>query len=272
VDDRGTRVAAAVAEGAYVALLEQPLDGHEPIVCCRAANGDPVRRPRAADYPSVRVTDAQEPCPACGAIDYDLYTPFEEWRGGRRDPNRTMVPNSVVSRRVCGHEEPEGTFMRTRSQPDESEDEATLAARIARARKRRWLSDAMTLRAARFPIYGADGWPARVVGSGSRGDELTEIKIHHYENPDGDPYAGDQPRIEITTQRDELHHSGPLGEARQTLESWIQRGSGAARWPDAPHAAITLWLEARRRERRAAVLGAIRSEQLITIDGAPRGR
>jgi hypothetical protein len=78
VDDRGTRVAAAVAEGAYVAMLEQPLDGHEPIVCCRDAGGAPVRRPWAHDYPSVRVTDAQEPCPACGAIDYDEYTPFEE--------------------------------------------------------------------------------------------------------------------------------------------------------------------------------------------------
>jgi hypothetical protein len=63
MDDPGTRVAA----GAYVAVLEQPDDGYEPIVCCRDAAGQPVRRPWAADYPSVRVTDAEEPCPACGA-------------------------------------------------------------------------------------------------------------------------------------------------------------------------------------------------------------
>lgn len=67
VDDRGVRVSAAVAEGAYVAVLGQPEDGSNPIVCCRDVAGEVVRRPRAADYPSVRVTDAQGACPACGA-------------------------------------------------------------------------------------------------------------------------------------------------------------------------------------------------------------
>lgn len=272
VDDQGTRVAAAVAEGAYVAILEQPIDGHEPIVCCRDAGGEPVRRPWADDYPSVRVTDAEEPCPACGAVDYDEYTPFEEWRGGRGGPNGTTIPNPVVSCRVCGHEEPEGTFFGIRSQPDESEDEATRAARLARARvqqrKHRWLSDAMTLRATQFPIYGADGWPAQLGGSGSQGDQLTEITIYHYETPDADPYAGDRPRLTITTKCDELHAGETLHEARRALEDWISRDSGAAQWPDASRAAITLWLRARERESRAAVLGAVQSEQLITIDGA----
>jgi hypothetical protein len=272
VDDRGTRVDAAVAEGTYAAIVEQPIDGHEAIVCCRDAGGEPVRRPWADDYPSVRVTDAEEPCPACGAIDYDEYTPFEEWRGGRGGPNGTRIASPVVSCRVCGHEEPEGVFMSTRSQPDESEDEAMRAARIARFRaqhrKRRWLSDAMTLRATQFPIYGADGWPARLGGSGSQGDQLTEITVYHYETPDADPYAGDRPRLAITTKRDELHAGEMLSEARQMLENWIREDAGAARWPDASRAAITLWLRARDRERRAAVLGAVRSEQLIAIDDA----
>ena len=46
VDDRGVRVPAAVAHEAYVAVLEQPDDGSEPIICCRDADGRPVRRPR----------------------------------------------------------------------------------------------------------------------------------------------------------------------------------------------------------------------------------
>jgi hypothetical protein len=61
VDDRGERVAATVGQGAYAALLNEPLDGHEPIVCCRDADGELVRRPWAQEYPSVRVADAQEP-------------------------------------------------------------------------------------------------------------------------------------------------------------------------------------------------------------------
>lgn len=271
VDDRGTRVAAAVAEGAYAALLEQPIDGYEPIVCCRDANGDPVRRPWAADYPSVRVTDTQEPCPACGATDWDEYTPFEEWRGGRGGPDGTRVPSPVVSCRVCGHEKEEGVFITRRSRSDESEDEAARAARIARLgaqqRKRRWLSDSTTLRAAHFPIYGADGWPARIGGNGSQDDQLTEITIYHYETPDADPYAGDPPRLTITTKRDKLRAGEMLGDARRALEDWIGRSAGAARWPDASHAAITLWLRARDRERRGAVLDAVQSEQLVAIDG-----
>src|SRR6185295_12419797 len=49
----------------------------EPIVCCRDDAGRPVRRPLPAAYPSVRVTDTDEPCPACGAIDYEEYVPTE---------------------------------------------------------------------------------------------------------------------------------------------------------------------------------------------------
>jgi hypothetical protein len=98
VDERGARVAATVGEGAYAAVLEQRNDGHGAIVRCRDADGVPVRRPRAADYPSVRVTDAEDSCPACGAIDWDEYMPFEEWRAGHGSKvDGTHVPNPVVS-------------------------------------------------------------------------------------------------------------------------------------------------------------------------------
>jgi hypothetical protein len=53
----------------------------------------------------------QEPCPACGAIDFDEYRPFEDWRGGEVHPDGRTVPTPVVSCRVCGHEEAEGIVM-----------------------------------------------------------------------------------------------------------------------------------------------------------------
>jgi hypothetical protein len=272
VDDRGERVAASVGDGAYVAVLEQPNDGREAIVCCRDAAGDPVRRPWAGEYPSVRVTDTEEACPACGAIDWDEYTPFEEWRGGSAGPNgSTIRPNPVVSCRVCGHEEPEGFFYAL-SDSDESEDEATRAARLARARaeqrKHSWLSGVLTLRATEFPIYAAESWPARLGGSGSRGDELTQITVEHYGSPDADPFAGDRPRLMVITKRGESGSGQVLQDARDALESWVDRMLSGSEWPDASHAAITLWLRARERERRAAVLNAERSERVLTIDGA----
>jgi hypothetical protein len=116
---------------------------------------------------------------------------------------------------VCGHEEGDGTFFGAVS--DDTEDEATREARIARAhmRMQRWYSDTMTLRAVTFPIYAAERRPM-IGGTGLRGDQLTNLTICHYDTADADPYAGDRPRLEITTSNDGTHRGGELREARQT--------------------------------------------------------
>ncbi len=270
VDDRGKRVAARAGGGAYAAILDQPNDGHEPIVCCRDAGGAPVRRPLLADCPSTLVTDAEVPCPACGAIDYEECVPAERWRGGRPGPNGTTIPNPIVVCRRCGQQEREGTFFGPMASSGDEEDEAARDARVASARAQRWYANAMTLRAVTFPIYAAEGWPAVIGGSGSRDDELVSLTVDHYDNSDADPCAGDLPRIEITTSNDDWPLNDELRQARSTLHSWLQNRDGGSSWPDASHAAITLWLAARDRESRAKVLAAARSDQLIGIDGAPQ--
>jgi hypothetical protein len=273
VDDRGARIDAAVAGGAYVAVLEQPNDGHEPVVCCRDATGSPVRRPLPADYPSTPVDDADVPCPACGAIDYEECVPTDSWRGGRPGPDGAVIPNPIVVCRRCGQEERVGTFFAAASSAEEEEDEATRETRMARARAsarvHRWYSTAMTLRALTFPIYAAVGWPVLIGASGSRADQLTSLAIDHYDTPDPDPYSGDQPRFEVTTSSVDEHVTDPLSHARWTLASLLSR-DGPAEWPDASHAAITLWLAARDRGTRATVLDAVRSEQPINLDGSPQ--
>ena len=274
VDDRGERVEAGVGGGAYVAVLQQPNDGHEPVVCCRDPTGTPVRRPLPADYPSTPVDDAGVPCPACGAIDYEERVPSEPWRGGTPGPDGTVIPNPIVVCRQCGHEEGEGRFFAVGAACDEDEDEAARKARVARAREHarvgRWLSNEMTLRALTFPVYAAEGWPAVIGGSGSHGDNLTSLTIDHHDTPQADPYAGDRPRFEITTSREGPPASDELGQARWTLHSWLQNNDDDARssWPEASRAAVTLWLAARDRTVRANVLAAVRSEKLISIDGA----
>lgn len=272
VDDRGRQVPPAVAHGAYIALLEQPNDGEEPIVCCRDSAGDPVRRPWAADYPSVRVTDAEEPCPACGATDYDEYTPFEHWRGGQRSANGTISPHPVVSCRACGHEEREYGFMRSVSEGPEGEDDETRAARMAtaraRQRHRQWATAATTLAGASFPIYGAEGWTGRLGGSGGRDGQCTEVTVKHYDTPYADPWNGARPRLTVTTELGALHPHEAVERARSRLESWVA-DEETARWPDASRAAMTLWLRGRDRQRRATVLSAVRSEQHLTINDTP---
>ncbi|HWE10891.1 MAG TPA: hypothetical protein VG325_16190, partial [Solirubrobacteraceae bacterium] len=276
VDDRGERVVAGVGGGAYAAVLEQPNDGHEPVVCCRDAIGTAVRRPLPADYPSTPVDDADVPCPACGEIDYEEPVPTEQWRGGTPGPDGTVIPNPIVICRRCGHEEREGTFFAGGAACDDDEDDAAREARVARAREhtavRRWLSTTMTLRALTFPVYAAEGWPAVIGGSGSHGDRLTSLTIAHHDTPDADPYAGDRPRFEITTSREDSPVNGELHQARWTLDGWLHNNDDDARssWPEASPAAVSLWLAARDRTVRGKVLGAVRSEQPISIDGTPK--
>jgi hypothetical protein len=56
IDDRGERVMATIGEGAHAAVLEQPNEGYEPVVCCRDVRGAPFTRPWA-DRLSERVGD-----------------------------------------------------------------------------------------------------------------------------------------------------------------------------------------------------------------------
>jgi hypothetical protein len=215
------------------------------------------------------------PCPACGAIDYEERVPTESWRGGRPGPNGKVIPNPIVVCRRCGQEEPEGTFYAAQVSAQDDEDDATREARIARARDHarvgRWYSNTMTLRALTFPVYAAEGWPAVIGGSGSHGDRLTSVTIDHYDAPDADSSAGDRPRFEITTSREDSALSDELRQARWTLRSLLQNDDGDARssWSEASHAAVTLWRAARDRTARGKVLAALRSEQLISIDGTP---
>ena len=267
VDDTGARVAAVVRAGAYAAVLEQPIDGQEPVVCCRDRAGSPVRRPLAGEYPGSLVVDADEPCPACGAIDYEECRPTEQWRGGSPGHGGTTIPSPIVVCRRCGHEEPEGTIMRLVSPGDE--DEEVRAARIARARAERrvhgWYRNKITLLAVMFPIYAAEGWPAQINGSGSHGDELTELTIAHTDNEDTE-LSEESPRIEVTTSTEPLHES-ELVLARRRLEQWVDIHHPHV--PGLSDAAVTLWFSAMGRRRRAAALTAARSDAQIRIDGAP---
>ena len=108
----GERKAAAVGGGAYAVILADGAHG-EPALGYRDAADAFVHRPMPTRYPHRPVTDAEEPCPVCGAIEYEEYFPTEDWRGGRgRKGSDSFVPSPLIVCRLCGHQEQTGAIMR----------------------------------------------------------------------------------------------------------------------------------------------------------------
>jgi hypothetical protein len=286
LDDRGTRVAAEVGDGVYAAVLEQPNDHHQPVVCCRDTFGAPVPRSLPADWTRTAVADAEEPCPACGAVAYDEVLPTDGSRGGRsgHDHDGPHQPNPITVCRVCGHEEGAGrSISRFGSIDDEPKDEKTAADRAARRRAeeriQKWYVDKLTLRGVAFPIYCVENWHVQIGdGFGTRGRlnsgpststsaEVSYLTIDHFASPDTDRFM-DRPRLKVMTSVDRSQFGDTqLEHARWVLAIW-QHDSGTP-WPQVSDAALKVWLAARDREQRVAVHTSTQTETLITIDGSP---
>jgi hypothetical protein len=271
VEATGVRKAAVVAEGTYAVIFEDGEHG-DPALGYRDEAGAFVHRPMPAEYPSRPVTDAEEPCPVCGAVQYDEYFPTEDWRAGRGTKGTdTYEPSPLVVCRVCGHQEHSGAISRYGQAEDTDEDAAAREARLARVRAeqavQRWYSNKITLMAVTFPIYAAEGWPARINGSGSHGDELTQLTIAHAEMMP-DPVFVLRPRIEVRTSIDP-YQPGELAIARETFASRMEADTNRGPTEGLSDAALTLWFRAARRRRAANAHGAPIGEIEIMIDGAP---
>jgi hypothetical protein len=272
VEATGVRKAAAVGSGTYALIVEDGEPG-EPALGYRDAAGGFVHRPMPAEYPRQPVTDAEEPCPVCGAVQYEEHFPTEDWRGGRgRKGTDSFVPSPLIVCRVCGHQEQAGGIFRYGQTDDADDDEAAREARLARIRYeqavRRWHAQTMTLiGGVTFPIYAAAGWPARLNGSGSQGDDLTRLVIAHAETLPDDSMFVQRPRIEVTTSIDPSQQD-ELAVARDAFGSGIEADMNRQPTDGLSDAALTLWFRAARRRRVAGSHEAPVSETEITIDGA----
>ena len=273
VEATGVRTTAAVGGGAFAVILEDREHG-EPALGYRDAAGAFVHRPMPGEYPHRPVSDAEERCPVCGTVDYEEYFPTEDWRGGRGIKGTdSFVPTPLIVCSRCGHQEPAGGIFRgvTVSGSD-GEDPQAREARLARIRAeeavQRWYSDKMTLLGVTFPIYAAEGWPARINGQGSHGNDLTHLTIGHADALQADGVLLPRPRIEITTSMDP-HQPGELTVARAAFASLIEIDSQQRPTDGLSDAALALWFRARRRQQTAGAHQAPVDTTNITIDGVP---
>jgi hypothetical protein len=266
VEATGVSKAAAVGGGAYAVIFEDGEHG-EPALGYRDAKGAFVHRPMPGAYAHEPVADAEQPCPVCGEIEYEQYFVTEEWRAGRgMKGTDSFQASPLIVCRVCGHQEHTGGIMRFGRPENADEDETAqkirLACVCAEQAARRWYSDRMTLMGVTFPIYAAEGWPARISGSGSHGDDLTKLAIAHAGTL---PVA--RPSIEVTTSIDP-HQPAELSIARETFAHGIAADDHEELDYGLSDAAVTLSFRAARRRRVAGSHAASVGEIAITIDGA----
>ncbi|MGO9974964.1 MAG: hypothetical protein ACLP01_19610 [Solirubrobacteraceae bacterium] len=287
IDDIGTRISASVGGGAYVAIVNESDPGYRPVVCCRDFAGDPVARPLPSDWSRIEVSDAEVPCPACGAVAYDEVIAADGSRGGRfgHGHDGPLEPARITVCRVCGHEEGAGrSISRFGSADDEPEDETAAAERLelrrAHDRLQKWYLDTLTLRCVAFPIYAAENWRAQIgdgwgtlakpIGTPSKsaGEDVTHLTVDHFSSAKADRFT-DPPRLKVTTSVEDAQYGDTqLDQARWVLALWQQESQVS--WPRVSDAALKVWLAARDRQGRAAVRAATQTEQLITIDGTPQ--
>ncbi len=269
VEATGVRKAAMVGDGVYAVIFEDGEHG-DPVLGYRDAEGAFVHRPMPGEYAHEPVTDAEEPCPLCGQIEYELYFVTEEWRAGRgMKGTDSFEPHPLIVCRVCGHQEHVGGIMRARGPEPGEEDPAARAARLARVRAeravQRWYADKMTLLGVTFPIYAAEGWPAWINGSGSHNSDLTSLAVAQGETlPDSQPAA--RPRIEITTSI-APRQPGEITIAREAFAARIEADGRHELTDGLSDAAVTLWFRAGRRRRAAGAHEAPVGETQIMIDG-----
>jgi hypothetical protein len=241
----GEKVEAACDGGEFRVVFEM-VDAGPPPVRFEDDAGAIVRPRLPESWAREPVDDATEPCPACGAVEWELVTPGDHSRGSVQQGDGPLEPASVVVCRRCGHEEDVGAWT---SYAGALDDAAT--ARYVEARRREQRDVVARID---FPAYALAGEPDpwEIAGWGSDGRRTTAVTISHRD---------------VRIESEPAPYEGPTERMRGLLYSELQEAGEA--WPEASRGAIVVWLRARERERQAAVTRATPLAVDVAVDGVP---
>ena len=251
LDRAGREQEATCGNGAWLALLDQPINGEPPVVRYVDASGELVAVPLPPGVRLEAVSDAVDPCPVCRALEWQKVTAAPEGRYGSDGSGRPTAAHCAR----CGFEEHLGVLFGAAVAPswpaeeDIDDTEAEIAERESEARQAR-IDDA---RSAPFRFYGlVAGTPVSAELGRSNGIG-TSIRLT-YETRSGPVY--------VVTDTYEWFES-PSWLARRALESVTLE----EHWPELSDTAVLLWLNARTRERVADAHRTRVREADIVIDG-----
>jgi hypothetical protein len=269
IDDAGRSHSAAASNDAWVAVLEQPIGFPISPVCCRDVRGAPVAPELPEAWPRSVVSDAHEPCPACGEVAWDQVRPCDESRGARAKPDGSWEPAPFVVCRRCGHEETIGSFIRLEDPDDQ--DPAEVARRVRATEQAMRRQNRAQLATVDFPVYAADGWPATLAGLGgpSSGLGCAIDEVERVTVAQAGPAYEPGPALEITTSVSSGHSSNEFVLARRAFEHWLY-----AELPppaiERSDAGLTVAWRTQDRRRRQLIASATRTECALPIDGRPQ--
>jgi hypothetical protein len=239
-DARGEPQPAALGDGAWVATSPMWTRGSEQeSVLFRDAAGAVVPRPGPAGAP---VTDASTACPACGTCRWELPDAPEEM--GRE-----------VRCATCGHGVRMGVFFGPGVPGTRIVPGAAVPSFEERTRE--------ALAEATFPLFTVAGGAPRVTGYGHSDSVLSRVRLTH----GGDQPVPGEPWVSVETELERWAEDPGLlaRDARAGLVGVL----AAEQWPPVSHAAVSLWLDARRREQARTAALAPQAERDIPVDGVP---
>jgi hypothetical protein len=273
VDDAGRRITAALGGGAWVTMLDQPIQGPTAPAWCWDASGAPVAPELPADWPRTRVTDANEPCPACGRTVWNEVTPTDDSRGmrsirGAPSPPRRppaddhyagMEPTPFAVCCACGHEESIGALMRFSSTSDKDAAENKL--RFSQAQQRIRDHQRESLATVQFQIFTDQGWPASMSGSGTSDGVVNSVTVQHGTRADRPG-----PTLRIETAQNDRHRDSEHAHARAELDRWLRSKGSDVPTGRSDAGLIIAWRQLDRERRRLAAT-ATRGEVQLRVDG-----
>ena len=99
---------ATTGNGGWIAVIDSRTMAPEIAARFEADDGTIVRPALPDRWTREPVTDADEPCPACGALAWERVTPTDGSRGTSGPSGGRMRPTAVIVCTRCGHEVNEG--------------------------------------------------------------------------------------------------------------------------------------------------------------------